>query len=85
LNQVKWTKPVRPNDVLCVVATVLEVRRSGNKPLGILRPGYDFIGLGLEFAPRLMLKRGIHAACPHRFGSAGSFVSGGRGRPVAQR
>ncbi|MBK7613428.1 MAG: MaoC family dehydratase [Burkholderiales bacterium] len=37
LQYVKWLKPVRPNDTLRVVATVLEVRRSGNKPLGILR------------------------------------------------
>lgn len=33
----KWLKPVRPNDTLRVVATVLEVRHTGNKPLGILR------------------------------------------------
>lgn len=37
LQYVKWLKPVRPNDALRVVATVLEARRSGNKPLGILR------------------------------------------------
>ena len=37
LQYVKWLKPVRPNDTLRVVATVVETRRSAGKPLGILR------------------------------------------------
>jgi acyl dehydratase len=37
LQYVKWLKPVRPDDTLRVVATVLETRRSAGKPLGILR------------------------------------------------
>jgi len=37
LQYVKWLKPVRPNDTLRVVATVVETRRASAKPMGILR------------------------------------------------
>jgi acyl dehydratase len=38
LNYVKWPHPVRPDDLLTLLATVIEARRSSSNPqLGILR------------------------------------------------
>ncbi len=46
LAYVRWPNPVRPGDRLALKATVIEVRRSGTKPLGILRWRWQLYNAG---------------------------------------
>lgn len=37
LQNVKWIKPVRPNDTLRAVCTILDTRQAASRPMGIVR------------------------------------------------
>lgn len=44
LDELRWTRPVRPGDILSVRATVLETRRSRSKPdRGLVRTRFEVL------------------------------------------
>jgi acyl dehydratase len=49
IDELRWIKPVRPGDTLCVRGTLIEARRSRSKPdRGLLRTQFDVFNQNKE-------------------------------------